>query len=148
MVLCSTCKSHKSASEFHKNRTRKTGLQSSCKNCKKTLGNAYRVTNEGKESKRRRSGKYCRTEKGKATQRRGDAKQKDHNPERIKARWAVHHAVRNGKLPRPDTFICSCKKRKAQEYHHHKGYAKQRWLDVVPKCTDCHTKLHKDCNGS
>lgn len=61
-------------------------------------------------------------------------------PER-RARTAVNRAVRAGKLPRASTLACSCGK-PAREYHHHNGYAREHYLDVIAVCAFCHKDHH------
>jgi hypothetical protein len=62
------------------------------------------------------------------------------NPEKAGAHDAVKRAVQAGKLPPVKTLICAhCKIRQADNYHHHKGYAKEHWLDVKPLCYFCHS---------
>ena len=39
------------------------------------------------------------------------------------------------------TLQCSCGQQ-AKHYHHHKGYTKKHWLDVIPVCTKCHSIIH------
>lgn len=55
----------------------------------------------------------------------------------------VGYAIRNGKLPRVATQTCIICGNRANEYHHHKGYAKKNWLDVVPVCHSCHGEIHR-----
>lgn len=58
-------------------------------------------------------------------------------PERSRAREAVHTAVRYGKLIRPEH--CSrCGVQCKPDGHHHNGYAREHWLDVVWLCRRCH----------
>lgn len=90
----------------------------------------YQQSEKGNATKDR----YLQSAKGKATIRN---RQRKESPEQIKARSAVSKAIKIGKLPRPDTLKCSCGE-KAKQYHHHKGYAPEHWLDVVPICRKCH----------
>jgi hypothetical protein len=62
-------------------------------------------------------------------------------PER-RARTTVNRAVRTGKLPRASTQQCVSCGQPAKEYHHHKGYAREHWLDVEPVCHQCHKDDH------
>ena len=129
---------------------------------------AYRQTDKGKEAGRKYARKYQQTKKSKAYQKqfrqievgiatRKRASAKFHktekhkkaykkycikNPEKRHAKNAVNYAVISGKLPRPDTLLCHYCPKPAQQYHHHKGYAKEHWLDVVPVCIRCHYNLH------
>ncbi len=165
---CSACKTFKPLLDFCKNKSQPDGHHSDCRVCKKTYQRAYQSTEAGKAVNRRGQAKYRTTAKGiarqeayyhkeggnairkaysaselgKASQRRSAAKRKERYPEKFKARDAVRNAIVTGKLPRPDTFICSCKKRTAQEYHH-PSYAPEHWLDVLPRCLERHRKLHK-----
>lgn len=59
-----------------------------------------------------------------------------------KARSAVSGATRYGRLPRASTMTCSLCGTSAQEYHHHRGYEQEHWLDVEPVCIRCHRGLH------
>jgi hypothetical protein len=65
-------------------------------------------------------------------------------PEKYKAHEALTYAVKTGKLPAVQSQKCSvCKNKQAQEYHHHRGYDKEHWLDVIPVCSKCHKILDK-----
>jgi hypothetical protein len=66
-------------------------------------------------------------------------------PNKYIARVAVSSAVLSKKLPPIKTQKCSvCKKRQAQNYHHHLGYEKDHWLDVIPVCSKCHKAIEKN----
>ncbi len=139
---CACCKEIKPFSEFHKCKKSRDNHQFTCKACKKKIGQTekvkaymrrYRQTEKYKAYKRR----YQQTESSKASARRYLLKYRAKFPERKKAYNAVNNAVRYGRIPRPDTLKCSCEKQ-AQQYHHHKGYAKKHWLDVIPVCIPCH----------
>lgn len=138
---CCHCKQIKSIDEFCKNVSMKDGLCVYCKICNYDYVRRYAKTEVGKESGRRRTQRYRQTEKGKAIGKRYTEKYCIANPEKRKAKDVVHGAVRARKLPRPDTFKCDCGEQ-AKEYHHHKGYAPEHWLDVVPVCVPCHKKIH------
>lgn len=64
------------------------------------------------------------------------------DPNRFKARWAVNNAVRDSRLSPPSDFACVECGGDAKQYHHHNGYDKEHWLDVVPICRKCHHELH------
>jgi len=151
---CYKCKEIKSLSEFNKNRTRPDGHQHVCKNCQKkyyksdkykAIRKKYKQSKKGKAATRR----YKQSEKCKEYQRRyrqddrGKARDKRYRLRYLqndKAREAVKYAIQTGKLPRPDTLQCHYCGAQAQDYHHHKGYEPQHWLDVVPICKKCHGK--------
>lgn len=159
---CYQCKQIKPLLEFHKNCNRKDGHQGYCKICNAEHTRKWRQTKKGKKSQKRysRSQKrricnkhYKQSEKGKATEKRYEQSEKGkivvrkkikrfhiRHPEESKARDAVKKAIRNGQLPPPDSLQCPCGK-PAKQYHHHKGYAPEHWLDVVPVCTKCHGHL-------
>lgn len=58
------------------------------------------------------------------------------------ARAAVYRAVRAGKMPPVNSLTCQECGNPATGYHHHNGYDKEHWLDVIPLCTACHIKAH------
>lgn len=61
----------------------------------------------------------------------------------VKARAAVNKAVQNGELPPPRAMVCEhCQEALAAHYHHHSGYEREQWFDVVALCTECHGKEH------
>lgn len=56
---------------------------------------------------------------------------------------AVAAAVKRGDLPRIRTRWCFDCMRQARIYHHHRGYAPEHLLDVIPVCYDCHRIRHE-----
>ena len=54
----------------------------------------------------------------------------------------VNHAIRDGKLSRPDIKLCLYCPKSAQQYHHYLGYEPEHWLDILPVCRKCHTRIH------
>lgn len=62
--------------------------------------------------------------------------------DRSYARKAVRRAVDNGLLSKPLTCQ-QCSKECKVEGHHHKGYDKQFWLDIIWLCRECHRKADK-----
>lgn len=164
MKQCGHCEEWKPETEFNKNRAKPDGLQGYCRKCQRASGRKYAAsekgretrqtylaTPEGKEMRRKTQARYnrshknkrCqrrynRSEKGKAKTRRADRRMKAKYPARYKARKAVNHAVENGDLPAIATRHCAKCGDQAKEYHHHKGYSKEHWLDVIPVCYACH----------
>lgn len=100
----------------------------------KAADRARKSTPDGKERLRR----YRQSEAGKRVERRV----LDKYPIHRKARTAVYNAVRDGKLPRASMLQCSRCLGQAQQYHHHNGYEKEHWLDVIPLCISCHSILN------
>jgi len=112
----------------------------------------YRQSEKGRIASRKRIKKYHQTEKGKKTiqkarrryykSEKSKAYQKQwylKHPKQLKAKHAVENAIKTGKLPKVDSLQCACGNQ-AAEYHHHKGYAPEHWLDVIPVCKKCHSK--------
>lgn len=144
MKQCCVCKERKSLSEFYKNKLSKGGHRNDCKTCCLKHNREYRQTEKGKIAFKR----YRQSKKGKATRKQylqsktakiARKAYKIFYSQEIKARNAVNHAIRAGKLPRPDTLQCYYCLEKANQYHHHKGYTFKRQLDIVPACQKCHT---------
>lgn len=164
---CSKCKVIKAISEFHRESRRKDGHRASCKICDKQ----YQQSETAKESQKRTSRKYRQTEKGKEVHRKSYRKwaksEKGKNwkkkyrqtekgkisrrkyakifsaqhPNQDKAHKAVKKAIKDGRLPKVGSLKCHYCPTTAEEYHHHKGYAPEHWLDVIPACIDCHNHL-------
>ena len=126
MKTCSKCKQNKQLSEFHKNRCRNDGLQDYCKSCDKFYHS-----------------NYYQTKQGKATRKRSDKRFNARHPKYHKATHAVNNAIRDGKLPRANTWLCHYCPKPAQQYHHWHGYEPEHWLDVVPACRKCDYKEHR-----
>lgn len=55
---------------------------------------------------------------------------------------AVFDAIENGELVRPDVCPECGLSDYGIEAHHHKGYAKKYWLDIVWLCKSCHMQAH------
>ncbi len=147
---CSRCKQIKPISEFHKNRAQKDGYRNHCKNCVK----CYQQSEKGKEVYRAinqrynktekckiRRKRYMQSEKGKRKSQRKNLRQYKRYPERMKAYSAINNAIKTSKIPRVAVFKCTCGNQ-AQQYHHHKGYAKKHWFDVIAICVPCHILCH------
>ena len=150
-LICSKCNQIKPSSDFYKKRSHKSGHQGYCKIChgihsrnwlRSPKGtkykNRYKASKKGKEILNQCHKKYIKSEKGKAMMMRVREKY----PNRVKARVAVNHAIRDGMLPSTLFLLCSKCKKPAQQYHHHKGYAPEHWLDVIPICKKCHNSEH------
>lgn len=165
---CRTCKQIKPLAEFYKMLGNCDGYDNQCKICHlkqcskyaktkkgilahrkanhrygksekgKSAKMKHRQSQESKTYQKRYQKNYARSEKGKDVQIRTAQKQRLLHPEKYKARQVVRFAIRSGKLPRPDSRLCHYCPKPAQQYHHHKGYAKEHWLDVVPVCVPCH----------
>ena len=152
---CSTCKEILPLSEFHKNHTHRDSLQSYCKNCERQ----YKQSEKYKQGRKRYAQtekhkqyqkQYFQTDKGKQARKRHNQTEKrkqthkhyrKNNPEKTKARCKINGAVRAGKLLPARHYWCACGNQ-AVDYHHHKGYDKPHWFDVIPVCKLCHLRIH------
>lgn len=141
--VCSKCKTEKPLEEFHKNRSKKDGLNCWCKGCLNTCNTVRRRTREGKAKQK----EYDQSEKGRSAHKVADKRNRDKYPEKVKARCAVKSAVRAGRLLPVKDLCCVYCGREAVFYHHWHGYKEQQWLNVVPACHKCdraeHTKIIK-----
>jgi hypothetical protein len=59
------------------------------------------------------------------------------------ARNAVKLAISRGFLVSASTLICHVCGQAAEHWHHHKGYAKENLLEVIPVCVLHHRRLDK-----
>lgn len=96
----------------------------------------YKQTKAGKTKCKQ----YRQSEKGRISRNKGANKFRITHPTQRKAQTAVVNAVFKGVLPKANSLQCACGN-PAKEYHHHKGYAKEHWLDVIPVCKKCHGKI-------
>lgn len=138
---CYYCKEIKPAEEFYKHRTR--GLTAECKPCSRQRTRNFRKTPAGKVIRKREHRKYAKTEHGKRALYEGMKRFRKRNPEKIKAVQYLDDKVRAGYILRPT--ICSrCNAKNIRiEAHHHQGYSREFWLDVVWLCIPCHKSIHQ-----
>jgi len=157
LKTCRVCKETKSIFEFHKHPKMHDGHRNICKLCRckqqKQYQEKYKQLESNKVAQRKywqsKKGKvarkhYAHSEKGKLSQRKSHKRFHAHNPNHRKAMHVVNNAIRTGKLPHPNTLQCHYCPAQAKQYHHHKGYAPEHWLDVVPVCIKCHSKIHNE----
>jgi hypothetical protein len=141
---CPRCKETKSLSRFYKSHNRRNGCQVYCINCTKehwqtkeykTIQKRYHQSKKAKVANK----KYQQSEKGKAMLKRKNKLSYIKNPEKWKANRSISHAVRDNKLPHPNTLQCHYCPKQAEEYHH-PDYSKP--LYVLPTCKKCHRIIH------
>lgn len=118
MKTCSVCKKHKQLTDYFKDKSQPSGYMYRCKKC-----DMKKSTNYQRESGYNRKPKRLNTN----SKRRAKSK--------------VANAVKRGVLPRASELSCSDCGGKANHYHH-ESYARDKWLDVVPLCTRCHSNRH------
>lgn len=163
---CNTCKEVKPLSEFHKRLVSRDGFQNICKMCilkynkkyfqtekGKAVQNCYQQSEKFKAAYKRyehsEKGKitkssYRQSEKGKININHCTKLRKIRYPQKIKAKDAIHIAIKAGKLISPKFLLCHYCPKPAQQYHHWQGYAPEHWLDVVPACIKCHNEISKN----
>jgi hypothetical protein len=86
---------------------------------------------------------YAKTPVGKLVRDKARRRQIEIFPERIKARYFVANALRDGRIARGQ-FCESCGKGCKTQAHHHKGYERAHWLDVQWLCGPCHKAADKE----
>ncbi len=135
---CSFCKQSKTLSEFHYAAKSKLKRQSICKKCNREYQRKYMRKYHKTQKGREIANRYRKSEKGLCVSRQA------YKRNRIKkiASATVRGKVRNGKMPHAKSFTCNYCPNQASEYHHHKGYKRENWLDVIPICIPCHSKIH------
>jgi len=142
---CKVCKNKVNKAYRQTEKAKQNARKYMRKRRKTKKGQAYEKrywrSEAGIINRRKARKKFYKTEKGKQARR----KYCKDNPEKRQAKNAVNYAIKIGKLPRPDTLQChyylqnpNCEKQ-AKQYHHHKGYAPEHWLDVIPVCIPCHS---------
>lgn len=154
MRTCRVCHEAKPATGFR-------GGSRICRTCTNAASRLYSMRPDVREARRKRTSSpdgraaqrlYYKTAQRQAwalayrsAKNRIYAELRRLHPERHCAREAVHRAIKSGRLIRPET--CSrcgrdpgrTRNGKSQIHgHHHRGYAREFWLDVVWLCIQCH----------
>lgn len=156
LKICTKCHQKKELAEFYIDRNKKDGHRPDCKNCNLKQVKEYRQTEQGKTNRKSyatyynqtKNGlsarkHYGQTEKGKAALKASHKRSHIRYPKHLKAKQVVNSAIAAGRMPHSNTLQCHCCPEQAEQYHHHKGYAPEYWLDVLPICRKCHRKIHK-----
>jgi hypothetical protein len=139
MKTCFKCKEEKPLSEFYKHKQMGDGYLGKCKECTKKDAIDHRNDNLEKirEYDRQRGKLPHRLKLSTQTTKRI----RKQFPLKYKAQTVVNHAVKAGKLIKPE--ICSsCDKKGRQIEGHHDDYNKP--LEVTWLCSACHKQLHRD----
>ena len=136
---CSRCKLNKPKTEFNKRRAATDGLRPECKSCQ-NAESKKRYHEKG--GQKRHSERYAinRSDRLQYCKNYYQAKKpkREYDPAKQPARVAVYRAIKNGKLVRP--MECQqCGEKCKPDGHHHNGYDKAHYLDVVWLCRKCHT---------
>jgi hypothetical protein len=146
MKTCSTCGKEKEVTEYYKGYAK-------CKFCFYEITKKYRVSEKGKQTRRkeainaRLSGKkkerqkrYDLTEKAKLANKKYEQKRYKSPEGKLKqaAKNAVKYALKTGKIMKELCFVCGSEKTVA----HHSSYAKDMKLAVTWVCTRHHNEIH------
>jgi len=121
MKICASCKKKKPTTDFPER-----GIHPYCRPCKNEKVYEYR-RGPGRAAHNERMGRYQKDKY-------------DNDPEfRLKtsARHAVQRALKSGKLKRPH-WCPSCHRVVRLHAHHHQGYDKANWLNIIWLCARCH----------
>jgi hypothetical protein len=132
--ICFKCGIEKPLSEFYEHPQMTNGHLGKCKDCTKTDVRTYSKTEKGKNTEKRRNAKLGRMEHLKNA---ADKWNKEH-PDRYTAHNRLHAAVRDGKINKPK----NCQECGASGiiHGHHEDYSKP--FEVLWLCVPCHGKRH------
>lgn len=140
---------------YAKNRARilKQQAEAYAKDPKKFLTRIKKFQLKYPEKTILRGRKYRRENKEKIREYRRSIKDKvkkynhkwsNKNKLKKQAQSVINELVRHNKKPRANQCKCAFCENQAIEYHHHKGYEKEHWYDVVPVCHTCHIYQHPE----
>lgn len=135
---CTACEQEKPLCEFNWRNKAKGIRHSRCNICRRLNSKTYYHKRGGKELKRIRHVEH-RNEHIEGMRKYGKGKKRKipYNPTTAPAKIALSRAVKKGIIQRPDA--CSqCGATGKIEAHHHNGYDKIHYLDVVWLCRSCH----------
>ena len=154
---------------FSKRKDMKDGYRSQCRACDKIARDKYYSTEHGKAIRKagndrnnriptckppKRTPEYTKARKikyehdyratptGREIKRKNAALDRQRHPERYQAIKAVRSAIYRGDIIHPRFLVCVDCGVPAKEYHHHKGYTPEHYLDVIPLCKQCHVVRH------
>src|SRR3990167_873077 len=153
MKTCTKCGLYKKASEFPKDKQKRSGRYSSCKTCvnarvsafhQSPAGRAYTKEYRQTEVYRAKKKRYYQRPNGKQTAERAWRKAyKDHR-DRWYARCYLNQSIRSGKIEPARSKPCTYADQSCSgpmQYHHHLGYARESWYAVIPVCRSHHYRL-------
>lgn len=137
--ICGHCQQSKPVFEFGKNKSTKDGRSSYCKSCKASSDKSYQKTEKGKATKDAAHRRH------RASGKRGMYLKRYYRDvlagsAEMRARSTINNHVSRGAMSRARELACDNCQKPAESYHHHKGYAPEHHLDVIPLCRDCHAK--------
>lgn len=163
---CPRCETDLPLDAFGVNRSRRDGRQSCCLECRRSYRASkqqraavasYNASDAAAEAQYR----YTMSGQGKATRRtyyqkpevreryvEHRARYYRRNPTKTRARTAVRDALDSGSLVRGPCAFASDACEGRIEAHHHKGYDREHWLDVVWLCIRHHGHAHRSTKAS
>ncbi len=126
---------------FSRNRSTPDGMQCRCKACNSLDNASWCRADPVRNAARIARWRAQNPRKAKAIARRAHKK----FPFKVAARAAVCRATKTGRLVRGPCKICGLKPKKVKGHdriqgHHHKGWGREYWLDVVWLCVPHHAK--------
>lgn len=133
---CYKCKLSLSVSEFSKDKNKKGGLQSWCRQCVAAYNAAYQQTPKGKAVNIAAVARYQQTPKGKTARNAATVRSRAKYPQRNRCRHQLANAITAGKIVR-QPCINGCK---GKAEGHHLNYSKP--FAVIWLCRKCHVAWH------
>lgn len=132
---CTRCDETKHPDDFHA--SSHGGRQSQCKACR----NAHNLQKRREDPERFRETDRRSYRRHKREKDARAAREREHHPEKVRARCAVNDAIREGRLQKPDTCEDCGQECESRSLHgHHQDYSNP--LEVEWLCAACHTKRH------
>lgn len=126
---CCRCKSVRPFEHFSKSSQSYDGLGFQCKYCDQIVNQRVNWSiPESSKSRRKAYQQYRKKE----------------YPEISKAHLEVNKAIKRGDMLAASDCACMACGAQAKEYHHHNGYDKEYWLDVIPLCVSCHRLIERN----
>lgn len=131
---CPACDLVLPSTEYHKNKSTASGLDSWCKACTRVRKRDYHKRNRDARNEASATWRRSNPEK-----KRADFKAwKQKNPEKYSAHKAVEKAVARGRLIKPGR--CQACSVECNPLAHHEDYTHK--LDVCWVCPQCHSDIH------
>lgn len=150
---CIKCGETKATELFSRQRHSKDGRRGCCKSCQATQTREWQLANPEREAERVRRWKEQNSERKAALDRRWEETHRDRvaerhkkdrqrYPEKHRARSALNHAVRDGRITKPECCEDCAEPTTSRDLHgHRKDYSKP--LEVEWLCRDCHLDQHR-----
>ena len=135
---CPKCERTLPVSCFGSDVSNHDGLQAYCRVCRREY-RRKKYKEDPEERERVRKYNQAVRELHPEAVRERDRAWARKNPSSGAARQAVHRAIRNGTLTKPEACE-TCGAKTYLQGHHHKGYSRENWLNVRWLCFSCHKR--------